>query len=84
MDGRGALFREIHKNTWLKRIPTETRKIPVSLKVNKCLLNCGVLSLSKSQALSQFRIIKLRLFHASRNLSDVGWCFVFMMIVRLS
>lgn len=33
MDGRGALFREIHKNTWLKRISTDNRKIPVSLKV---------------------------------------------------
>lgn len=33
MDGRGTLFREIHKNTWLKRVIADNRKIPVGIKV---------------------------------------------------
>lgn len=35
MDGRGTLFREIHKNTWLKRVIADNRKIPVGIKVSK-------------------------------------------------
>lgn len=33
MEGRGTLFREIHKNTWLKRVTADNRKIPVGTKV---------------------------------------------------
>ncbi|XP_031631248.1 probable serine/threonine-protein kinase DDB_G0282963 [Contarinia nasturtii] len=32
MEGRGTLFREIHKNTWLKRVIADNRKIPVGIK----------------------------------------------------
>lgn len=34
MEGRGPLFREIHKNTWLKRISVDNRKIAVGTKVS--------------------------------------------------
>lgn len=34
MEGRGTLFREIHKNTWLKRVIADNRKIPVGIKVD--------------------------------------------------
>lgn len=39
MESRGTLFREIHKNTWLKRVTADNRKIPVGIKV--CLLFFG-------------------------------------------
>lgn len=34
MECRSPLFREIHKNTWLKRVTADHRKIPVGTKVS--------------------------------------------------
>lgn len=37
MECRNPLFREIHKNTWLKRVTADNRKIPVGTKVKKLI-----------------------------------------------
>lgn len=34
MEARGTLFREIHKNTWLKRLTVDNKKITVGPKVS--------------------------------------------------
>lgn len=34
MEGRGALFREIHKNTWLKRLPIDNKRNPGGIRVS--------------------------------------------------
>lgn len=39
MESRGTLFREIHKNTWLKRVTADNRKIPVGTKVCICYIS---------------------------------------------
>lgn len=39
MENRSPLFREIHKNTWLKRVTNDNRKIQVGPKVRFLLHN---------------------------------------------
>lgn len=37
------MFREIHKNTWLKRVTADNRKIPVGTKVRKFMVFQSIL-----------------------------------------